>query len=220
MSAIAQALILLPLSLDASSGAELVTVDSSRTVWTGEELVASPFLTAARQGIIPVLEKLGTGLYAVKVDIAGNIDRLENSMKHLGSDGLLYNIVRREINNNAHTDSKSSTKARLWLKRALEFMCEMIRLVVQENPLEVSVAVSQVYEETLKAYHGFLTRTAFSAALNFVPTREKFIEQVGDGQAADTTIAQLRKLVVALKPVLAAIHNFLDAYGLDDPAVV
>ena len=99
MSAIAQALILLPLSLDASSGAELVTVDSSRTVWTGEELVASPFLTAARQGIIPVLEKLGTGLYAVKVDIAGNIDRLENSMKHLGSDGLLYNIVTHGVRN-------------------------------------------------------------------------------------------------------------------------
>ena len=224
MSAVAQALILLPLCLDANAGGDaVVRVEgaSPTPAWAGGELAASPFLTAARQGILPVLEKLGTGMYAVRVDIAGNIDRLESAVKEHGSDGgLLYNVVRREMNANAHADSRSSTKALLWLKRALQFMSAMLRLVVREDPLEVSVAASQVYEQTLKRYHGFLTRTAFSAALNFVPTRAAFIEQAGDGQAAEETIAQLRELVAALDPVLEHVHGFLDAHGLDDPAVV
>ena len=179
-SAIEQALLLLPLvkSHEKDSGdivERVIQIESgvgeetTTTGWDGAELIAAPFLAAARQGILPVLEKLGTGMYPVKVDISGNIERLEKALQLLGQvqGSLLFNVVRKELQCNQHTDSKSATKALLWLKRALDFTVGMIKLLVENPEMEVSIAAEMTYTEKLKPFHGWITQGAFSMALRY-----------------------------------------------------
>lgn len=96
-------------------------------------------------------------------------------------------------------------------------------------------AVSTAYDNTLKRFHGFLVYGTFKVcdiqqqwtlshvdvqvALNLVPSKEAFLDCVAPGPPEEQT-AQLQRAVASFRPVLQAVHAFLDKEGLDDPTPV
>lgn len=56
-------------------------------------------------------------------------------------------------------------------------------------------------------------------ALNLVPSKDAFLQCVAPGEEEQQT-AQLHRAVAAFRPVLQAVHAFLDQEGLDDPTPV
>lgn len=207
-----------------------------RGAWMGPELASAPLLNAVRYGVLPILDSLGTGMYPVKMDISGNLDRLETASRRIREEyidekkeiqaSLLFNVVRDDMNRGSSQKATSTTKALLWLKRAMEFTCQMLRMLVEakgENgeAMEVREAAENVYVKTLKPFHGWMTQGAFSVALRLVPTRHSFLQKAGDaGASEEATLDQLSALVDAAEPVLHHVDAFLKHYDLDDPAVV
>ena len=222
------------------------------SAWLGHELAIAPLLGAIRHGVLPILDALGTGMYPVKMDISGNLDRLEIASRNIceeedqqqhvderESDGdgrrvrangargsLLFNLVRDDMNRGSFHKTTSTTKALLWLKRAMEFTCQMLRMLVEEKGadgevMEVREAAEKVYVKTLKPFHGWITQGAFNVALRLVPTRQSFLQKAGDARAMEEdTLRQLSAIVDAAEPVLQIVDAFLKHYDLDDPTVV
>lgn len=149
---------------DDGDGVIRVEGDGSGAAWGGRELRAAPFLSAVREGVLPVLDALGAGMYVVKTDVNGNVQRIDSAAKAMQT-RLLLNIVRRDLNRKTHGGSRSDTKALLWLKRALDFTCGMVRLLVEDGEMEVARAAEIVYVEKLKPFHGWISQGAFSVAI-------------------------------------------------------
>ncbi|GIL65848.1 hypothetical protein Vafri_19494 [Volvox africanus] len=175
------------------------------------------YLNICKQ-VLPVVDKLGTAFALVKTDIGGNIERLsqrtaQNPERYV----RLFTLVTDEVVENTHMGSSSCTKGLLWLKRAMEFICAVLRRLHDDPTASMGTVVTETYGMTLMRYHGFFASSAFSLAFKFVPSREQFFANVGRGPEV---MVELKAFVDGFSPVLAEIHKFLDEQGLDDPTKV
>ncbi|EFJ40822.1 Ca2+/H+ antiporter, cation antiporter, membrane protein [Volvox carteri f. nagariensis] len=129
----------------------------------------------------------------------------------------LFTIVTDEVVDNTHNGGSSCTKGLLWLKRAMQFICAILRRLHDDPTAQLSTIVAETYSQTLMQYHGFFTSSAFSLAFKFVPSREQFMSKVGEGP---DVMSELKAFVDGFSEILAEIHKFLDEQGLDDPTKV
>jgi hypothetical protein len=63
-------------------------------------------------------------------------------------------------------------------------------------------------------------RRRAQVAINFVPSRDTFLERLAGGRFTDATALDMAKYVAQFRALLGEVHAFLDAHGLDDPAKV
>lgn len=82
---------------------------------------------------------------------------------------------------------------------------------------ELSACASTAYSNTLQPKHGFLVRTAVSAALGFVPYRKDWLAQI----VPDTEQAEAEKKMVELfdvmEPLRVGMWKFYNDEGIGDP---
>lgn len=175
------------------------------------------FLDVCKQ-VLPVVDKLGTAFALVKTDIGGNIERLaQRQAKDPERYKRLFTIVQDEVVEKTHTDNSSCTKGLLWLKRAMEFIVALLRRVHDDPAAALGTAVDETYRSTLMQFHGFFVSSAFTLAFKFVPSREAFLANLGDGPGL---MAEMKAFIDAFSEVLAEVHKFLDDNGLNDPTKV
>ncbi|KAK6021585.1 glycolipid transfer protein, partial [Ostertagia ostertagi] len=83
-----------------------------------------------------------------------------------------------------------ATEGLLWLKRGLEFMLEMLTLMVQEyrstpdkSKTENLVGViNKAYEKSLKRHHGFMSKQLFKLVIHAAPYRRTILKAVALGK--------------------------------------
>ncbi|KAH9325737.1 hypothetical protein KI387_005915, partial [Taxus chinensis] len=146
---------------------------------SGGDLLTKPFLDVCRH-LLPVIDKFGTAMALVKSDIGGNISRLD--AKYYSDPlacHLLYNIVRKEIDEKTSKGSSSCTNALLWLTRAMDFMVELFRNLLEHPDWTMKEACTNSYNKTLKKWHGWIASTSFTVAMKLAPDRKKFMEIIG-----------------------------------------
>ncbi|KAI8468072.1 MAG: putative glycolipid transfer protein [Monoraphidium minutum] len=173
------------------------------------------------QLVLPLIESFGAAFMIVRNDISNNIERIR-VRKATDPERFtqLYEIIEDEIARSDHEHGHSCTKGLLWLKRAMEFMVSILRRLVEDPASSMSDAVYDTYYATLHRWHGFLASSAFSVAFAFVPSRETFLDRLAGGKFSDQTAADMTAFVEQFSALLAEVHTFLDARGLDDPAKV
>ncbi|KAF8071222.1 GLTP1 [Scenedesmus sp. PABB004] len=183
------------------------------------QLVTDGFLDVC-QLVCPVIDQFGSAFALVKNDISHNIERLRTRfLTDPLKFELLFAIIEDEVERDDHAHSRSCTKGLLWLKRALEFMMAIMQRLLADPGASMSDVVYETYHATLHRWHGFIASSAFNVAFHFVPSREAFMEKVAG--AADPGAADaMARFVADFSPLLAEVHAFLDARGLDDPAKV
>ncbi|KAG2499068.1 hypothetical protein HYH03_003251 [Edaphochlamys debaryana] len=180
-------------------------------------ILTQPFLDACRQ-VLPVVEKLGTAFALVKTDVGGNIERLANrAAKDPERYKRLFTIVQDEMVEKTQGESSSCTKGLLWLKRAMEFICAVMRRLHDDPSSSLAVIVDETYRSTLMNFHGFFASSAFVLAFKFVPSREAFMASVDGGPEV---MQELEDFVNGFGKVLAEIHAWMTEEGLDDPTKV
>lgn len=176
------------------------------------EMLTKPFLDACKQ-ILPVIDKFGAALALVKSDIGGNITRLENKYN---SDPekfkYLYSMVQAEVETNTAKGSSSCTNGLLWLTRAMDFLVELFRNLLEHPDWSMSQACSDSYGKTLKKWHGWLASSTFSVAMKLAPDRNKFMEVLG----GDAVKGDIEQFLTTFTPLLQQNHKFLASVGLDD----
>lgn len=179
----------------------------------GGEMLTKEFLEVCKQ-ILPVIDQFGAAMALVKSDIGGNITRLEN--KYLTSPSefnLLYNMVRVEVEAKTAKGSSSCTNGLLWLTRAMDFLVELFRNLLEHEDWTMSQACADSYQKTLKKWHGWLASSTFSLAMKLAPERKKFMDVIcGTGDIN----ADIEKFCTNFTPLLEENHKFLASVGLDD----
>ncbi|XP_043703272.1 glycolipid transfer protein 1-like [Telopea speciosissima] len=177
------------------------------------ELLTKPFLDVCKF-ILPVIEKFGAAMLLVKSDIGGNISRLE--AKYLSNPtefNHLYSMVRAEIQAKTAKGSSSCTNGLLWLTRAMDFLVELFRNLLEHPDWAMSQACTDSYNKTLKKWHGWLASSSFTVAMKLAPDRKKFMDVIGGGGDLN---ADIEKFCSTFAPLLEENHKFLDSVGMDD----
>ncbi|XP_021751972.1 glycolipid transfer protein 1-like [Chenopodium quinoa] len=176
------------------------------------EMLTRPFLDACKH-ILPVIDKFGAAMTLVKSDIGGNITRLENKYN---SDPekfkYLYSMVQVEVESKTAKGSSSCTNGLLWLTRAMDFLVELFRNLLEHPDWSMSQACTDSYGKTLKKWHGWLASSSFSIAMKLAPDRNKFMEVLG----GDAVKCDIEQFLTTFNPLLQQNHKFLASVGLDD----
>ncbi|EPS61997.1 hypothetical protein M569_12799, partial [Genlisea aurea] len=119
--------------------------------------------------------KFGAAMAVVKSDIGGNISRLESKFD---SNPLrfnyLFNLVQAEVETKTAKSSSSCTNGLLWLTRAMDFLVELFRNLVENRDQSMSQVCNDAYGKTLKKWHGWLASSSFTVAIKLAPDRKKF----------------------------------------------
>jgi len=176
-------------------------------------LLTKPFLDVCKQ-ILPVLDKFGAAMAIVKSDIGGNITRLDNKYSSDPSKYVhLHSMVQEEVQNKTAKGSSSCTNGLLWLTRAMDFLVELFRNLLDHQEWTMSQACTDSYTKTLKKWHGWLASSSFTLAMKLAPNRDKFMEVIsGTGDIN----ADIEKFCTTFHPFLKENHDFLASVGLDD----
>ncbi|KAJ9543225.1 hypothetical protein OSB04_022932 [Centaurea solstitialis] len=188
------------------------------------EMLSKPFLDVCKQ-ILPVIGmvllyekeliyKFGAAMALVKSDVGGNITRLEN--KYLSNPSEfqnLYNMVRVEVEAKKAEGSSSCTNGLLWLTRAMDFIVELFRNLMEHADWTMSQVCSEAYTKTLKKYHGWLASSTFTVAMKLAPERKKFMDVVAEKGDINSDI---EKFCATFTPLLEENHKFLASVGLDN----
>ena len=178
-----------------------------------EVMLTKPFLEVCKL-ILPVLDKFGAAMALVKSDIGGNITRLENKYNSDPSKfEHLYSIVQVEVDSKTAKGSSSCTNGLLWLTRAMDYLVELFRNLLEHSDWTMSQVCSDSYGKTLKKFHGWLASSSFSVAMKLAPDRKKFMEVIGGSGDVN---ADMEKFCTTFAPLLAENHQFLASVGLDD----
>ncbi|CAD6243493.1 unnamed protein product [Miscanthus lutarioriparius] len=159
-------------------------------------------------------DKFGAAMAIVKSDIGGNITRLENKYSSEPAKyEHLYSMVQEEVQNKTAKGSSSCTNGLLWLTRAMDFLVELFRNLLEHPDWTMSQACTDSYTKTLKKFHGWLASSSFTVAMKLAPNRDKFMEVIsGTGDIN----ADIEKFCTTFSPFLKENHNFLASVGLDD----
>ncbi|KAK3028129.1 hypothetical protein RJ639_038990 [Escallonia herrerae] len=177
------------------------------------EMLTKAFLDVCKQ-ILPIIDKFGAAMALVKSDIGGNITRLENKYLSNPSEfNYLYSMVRVEVQTKTAKASSSCTNGLLWLTRAMDYLVELFRNLLEHADWAMSQACTDAYEKTLKKFHGWLASSSFKLAMKLAPDRKKFMDVIGGTGDINSDI---EKFCTNFPPLLEENHKFLASVGLDD----
>ncbi|CAL0321126.1 unnamed protein product [Lupinus luteus] len=177
------------------------------------EILSQPFLDVCKH-ILPVIDKFGAAMALVKSDIGGNISRLESKYASNPSRfNYLYSLVQVEVETKTAKSSSSCTNGLLWLTRAMDFLVELFRNLIEHEDWSMSQACTNSYNKTLKKWHGWLASSSFTVAMKLAPDRKKFMDVVGGSGDIN---ADIEKFCSAFSPLLEENHKFLARFGLDE----
>ncbi|XP_047945222.1 glycolipid transfer protein 1-like [Salvia hispanica] len=177
------------------------------------DLMTKPFLDVCKL-VLPILDKFGAAMIVVKSDIGGNISRLESKYDSNPSRfNYLFTLVQAEVETSTAKSSSSCTNGLLWLTRAMDFIVELFRNLVEHQDWSMSQVYNDAYAKTLKEWHGWLASSSFAVVLKLAPDRKKFMEALG---TAGDTNGDMHKFCTEFSPILRKIHKFLASCGLDN----
>ncbi|XP_022980145.1 glycolipid transfer protein 1 [Cucurbita pepo subsp. pepo] len=177
------------------------------------EILTKPFLEVCKH-ILPVIDKFGAAMALVKSDIGGNIARLESKYSTNPSEfNYLYDLVKPEIESKTAKGSSSCTNGLLWLTRAMDFLVELFRNLLEHQDWTMSRACTEAYGKTLKKWHGWLASSSFTVAMKLAPDRKKFMDVIsGNGNVE----ADIEQFCSKFSPLLEENHKFLASVGMDE----
>ncbi|CAM2717981.1 unnamed protein product [Rotaria socialis] len=140
-----------------------------------EEIHSELFLSTCEQ-YINLIEKFNSKTFIpLRADANGNINKLKRKIiNDPNKFQTLYSIVNDEIIAKTTKEKNSATDALLWLKRSIHFLGCFLHEYGQDNQT-VEDAMNKAYGQTLKRFHGWITRGVFSIALRSVPYKEEFL---------------------------------------------
>ncbi|RDD41022.1 Pleckstrin homology domain-containing family A member 8 [Trichoplax sp. H2] len=189
------------------------------------EIPSQPFLAACTE-IISFLDIIGPTAFApVKIDINGNIKKLQQKFYSKSSAyQTLQLMIMSEVEAKSTTVKNSATDALLWLKRALEFIYHFLHRF-SNGEQDLVAAANYAYGKALKRFHGWMIRGVFSLACRAIPLRKDLIIALSsiNGQQTVATendvIEDIMQYSKSLGSIIDIINNFYKKFNLD-PSLV
>jgi pleckstrin family protein A (phosphoinositide binding specific) protein 8 len=178
-----------------------------------------PFLLACSESILPLLDMLGPNAFAfVKSDVNGNIKKVrkrydEGPEKY----STLADIIEEDVKENRGFKSNSATEALLWLNRGLNFVCKILKNILEGNVKDNSLipALSAAYKATLEVYHNWFVKKTVAVAFHATPYYSDLMQKLSNGQSDDLVLNEMREYQTSLQEQVVTIEELFIANGLD-----
>lgn len=109
-------------------------------------------------------------------------------------------------NEGAPGDKKRpATEGLMWLLRGLDFTAQALRRSLGDKSEELSVSFTRAYEGSLKQYHNFVVKGAFSLAMKACPYRTDFYAKLGS--PPEKVDEELEKWLSALERIVKRMQD-------------
>lgn len=136
---------------------------------------------------------------------------LEEIIDVENSDPKLAKLIKKEQGIGCET----GTVALLWMKRTMQFVIGLLRMLVLDDAVSLSSASRKSYSETLRYCHNILTRGVFDTGLRFAPSRESFYSNLAGGGDTSRVSESMKEFLDVLDPLLAGIVAMYKEKGLE-----
>uniref|UniRef100_A0A7N0VIC2 Glycolipid transfer protein domain-containing protein n=1 Tax=Kalanchoe fedtschenkoi TaxID=63787 RepID=A0A7N0VIC2_KALFE len=177
------------------------------------EVLTKPFLDACKH-MLPVVDKCGASMSLVKNIVDANIMKLESRyLSNPAKFNNLQSILRADAAAKATKSSSSCTTALLWLTRAMDFLVELFRNLLDHEDWSMIHACMISYNKTLKKWHGWICGSSFMAIVKLVPDRNKVMEVIGGTKDVRHDMVLL---CTTFPPLLEQNHKYLAGVGMDN----
>lgn len=173
------------------------------------------FLTACSD-FVKFLDLFGKTFTPAIYDMSGNITKItktyeENCDKNL----YLEDMLLAEKSEGEQT----ATDALMWLRRGLNFMIVFFDLLcIDESKQEdLSVFVREAYSNTLKMYHGWITRNLFHLLAGMTPKRTLFLKSIAlnKDDCEEYALKDIQAFIPNLKLCVQHLISFYINHGLE-----
>ncbi|RPA86067.1 glycolipid transfer protein [Ascobolus immersus RN42] len=193
------------------------------TITETNEINTAEFLEAA-ESLAGLFDILGTTAFAVpKNDMHQNITKVRTF--HLTAPtqtSTLQSLVAHELSTSSHT----ATQGLLWLTRTLTFTKLAMRNTLSSNAdfdaavasgatagkpkQELADSFRAAYKDSLAKYHNFMVKGLFKVAMNAVPYRETFVENLAQGGDKLKVKAQLEEWLTGMERVAGILEPWIE----------
>lgn len=189
-----------------------------------KNMEVTPFLEAMTM-FLRIFDAFSNKIFTevVKKDVQGNINKFEAAAKATGGN-TIDEVIEKEMSDPAYAKlikketgkgQSAGTVALLWMKRTMQFVCGMLKLLIEDTSTTLSSASRKSYGETLSFCHNFITRGTFDTGLRFAPSRETFYANLTGGQDVDKVDGAMKDFVTVFQPQLDGIVDLYKSRGLE-----
>lgn len=190
------------------------------------KIPTEPFLSAC-QGIADFVGFLGTAFLPVKADINGNVAKVRTCYeKDKIGQHFLQDLIDSDLKDNGGSLG-IATEGLLWLKRGLEFMLEMLTLMVQEYNSSIDKSktdnlvgvIRTAYERSLKRHHGFMSKQLFKLVIHAAPYRSTILKAIALGKDGldDLCIEHIASHLDNFRLNVSVLVDYYISKNLDTP---
>ncbi|XP_069684439.1 pleckstrin homology domain-containing family A member 8 [Periplaneta americana] len=174
------------------------------------------FLESSK-GVVGLIEKFGKVFAPVRYDMTGNIEKLTqryytNKEKHMYLNDMI--LCEKEEGGNY------AIEALLWLRRALHFIHTFFQCILEDtrqgkNSEDLIPFLKKAYDETLKAYHGWMAQQLFGLLSRMCPSRSQLMLTLALGRENHEEPV-LREMAVFLQGLDSNIQVIIKLYLEND----
>jgi Glycolipid transfer protein (GLTP) len=180
----------------------------------GNGVLVAPLLVAMTH-FLRIFDALALGDIAqvIKNDVSGNVQKLGNAASLHRTDTVAALLTAEMadpadealIRKGAGRGRDSGAIALLWIKRVVQFVSSLVRVLLDKPEVTLADASRQAYASTLSLCHNFILRGVFDTGLRFAPARSVFYENIAGRGNTGTVDGGLRDFLVAADSVFAPI---------------
>jgi len=204
-------------------------------VTSAEQIQTHEFLCSCDK-VVEFIGFFGTAYTPVKMDVGGNVYKVRTKYdSDMASCQTLDALLKHDCQQNVD-DSRLPYAAEgfLWLKRGLQFLCEFLQLLVDNNETEqnridrqansVTAHIRTAYDRTLKPHHGWVSKQLFRMLIIAAPSRSSLLDAVVlhqtivDRESEErAALDDVQRFLVNFQATVVRAHELCLKYGLERP---
>lgn len=175
------------------------------------DLCLRPFLDAFQE-LMGIFDIIGSPLLGgiIRKDVANKIHLIHEAAAKDGNPSTVRQLVIAESLRttsgrlSSFFQPVSASMELAWMARVLQFVERLISNLLTDSHIELSEAALAAYRDSLRNYQPAITRAVFERALNFLPSRASFEENIS--KDSDSAKELLSRFAAVLGPHVVAMR--------------
>lgn len=181
-------------------------------------------------GAVEIVGSMGSQFSMTKDDMLGNVKKVRTKYEtDKEKFKKMKDLLQDEKDKKEDKNDKSGTVGGLWLKRGLEYLCELIWEVVKEHEESkksgrksdsgaVKTACKNAYEKTLTKYHNMASRMVVKGGLMLSPYKETLMTNLAQGtkDKDDEVVDEMKAYEAPLRAYLIVVGQLFNTFDFKD----
>ncbi|KAJ8549318.1 hypothetical protein K7X08_033025 [Anisodus acutangulus] len=180
---------------------DLANTLSSQTLDQPAHLEVAPFSRACTL-VSPLFRCLGIAFKFAELDYVAKVDDLAEASKYITT---LHTMMEQDIQANCVRRAGSHTRNLLRVKRGLDMIKVLFEQIIATEANSLKDPASKAYTQVFAPYHGWAIRTAVSAGMYALPTRQQLMIKLNEDE--DSARTQMQNYVASCGTVITYIDK-------------